>query len=215
MWWTSPYRPGPYTTLRDSNHPAPRSCRVNRSQEHRRRNVTIRSPSPGYPAIADGQRRDISDVVSGHRVVEILYAGGVVQERPQVISTVVSIAPQQVALVHGLAKLWLNGNLPTRLGDDPEDITRRVAATSAPAADNRTDLPGGQKPARRQAARPLPRDKLGAARSPAMERPQITRSTAKRSAWRSRTSGRRSRPCVPSRHGGAPRRFARRAEPGR
>jgi hypothetical protein len=31
------------------------------------------------------------------------------------------------SLVHGLATLWLNGNLPPRLGDDPEDITRRVA----------------------------------------------------------------------------------------
>ena len=31
------------------------------------------------------------------------------------------------SLVHGLATLWLNGNLPARLGDDPEAITRRVA----------------------------------------------------------------------------------------
>jgi AcrR family transcriptional regulator len=32
------------------------------------------------------------------------------------------------AIVHGLATLWLNGTLPTRLGDDPEEITRLVAA---------------------------------------------------------------------------------------
>jgi AcrR family transcriptional regulator len=31
------------------------------------------------------------------------------------------------SLVHGLATLWVNGNVPERLGDDPEDITRRVA----------------------------------------------------------------------------------------
>ena len=31
------------------------------------------------------------------------------------------------SLVHGLATLWLNGNLPERLGDDPEQITRMVA----------------------------------------------------------------------------------------
>jgi AcrR family transcriptional regulator len=31
------------------------------------------------------------------------------------------------SLVHGLATLWLNGNLPAQLGDDPEQITRLVA----------------------------------------------------------------------------------------
>lgn len=31
------------------------------------------------------------------------------------------------ALVHGIATLWLNGNLPAQLGDDPEAITRLVA----------------------------------------------------------------------------------------
>src|SRR5215472_9446785 len=31
------------------------------------------------------------------------------------------------SLVHGLATLWLNGNLPDQLGDDPEQITRLVA----------------------------------------------------------------------------------------
>jgi hypothetical protein len=29
--------------------------------------------------------------------------------------------------VHGIATLWLNGNLPEQLGDDPEEITRVVA----------------------------------------------------------------------------------------
>jgi AcrR family transcriptional regulator len=32
------------------------------------------------------------------------------------------------AIVHGIATLWLNGNLPPRLGDDPEEITRAVAS---------------------------------------------------------------------------------------
>ncbi len=32
------------------------------------------------------------------------------------------------AIVHGLATLWLNGNLPPQLGDDPVQITRVVAA---------------------------------------------------------------------------------------
>ena len=31
------------------------------------------------------------------------------------------------SIVHGLATLWLNGNLPAQLGDDPEEITRVVA----------------------------------------------------------------------------------------
>ena len=36
------------------------------------------------------------------------------------------------SVVHGLATLWLNGNLPAQLGDDPEEITRVVAAHLAP-----------------------------------------------------------------------------------
>jgi AcrR family transcriptional regulator len=31
------------------------------------------------------------------------------------------------SLVHGLATLWLNGNLPEALGNDPEEITRLIA----------------------------------------------------------------------------------------
>lgn len=36
------------------------------------------------------------------------------------------------SIVHGLATLWLNGNLPAQLGDDPEEITRAVAAHLGP-----------------------------------------------------------------------------------
>jgi len=32
------------------------------------------------------------------------------------------------AIVHGVATLWLNGNLPPNLGHDPEEITRLVAS---------------------------------------------------------------------------------------
>lgn len=32
------------------------------------------------------------------------------------------------SIVHGVATLWLNGNLPPQLGDNPEEITRVVAA---------------------------------------------------------------------------------------
>jgi hypothetical protein len=31
------------------------------------------------------------------------------------------------ALMHGVATLWLNGNMPEALGDDPEAIARLVA----------------------------------------------------------------------------------------
>jgi AcrR family transcriptional regulator len=40
------------------------------------------------------------------------------------------------SLVHGIATLWLNGNLPEALGDDPQAITRVVAAYLRP--DHRT-----------------------------------------------------------------------------
>ena len=48
------------------------------------------------------------------------------------------------SIVHGLATLWLNGNLPAQLGDDPEEITRVVAAHLDPP---RRDPPlAGQQP---------------------------------------------------------------------
>jgi AcrR family transcriptional regulator len=39
------------------------------------------------------------------------------------------------SLVHGLATLWLNGNLPQQLGSDPEEITRLVARYLSTSAD--------------------------------------------------------------------------------
>lgn len=37
------------------------------------------------------------------------------------------------SIVHGLATLWLNGNLPDQLGNDPEAITRLVASRLPPS----------------------------------------------------------------------------------
>jgi AcrR family transcriptional regulator len=48
------------------------------------------------------------------------------------------------SLVHGLATLWLNGNLPEALGDDPEEITRLIAPYLSIPASN------GAPPQRRQ-----------------------------------------------------------------
>jgi len=46
------------------------------------------------------------------------------------------------SLVHGLATLWLNGNLPEALGTDPEEITRLVAPyLSIPEAMTGTPTP--------------------------------------------------------------------------
>lgn len=36
------------------------------------------------------------------------------------------------SLVHGLAQLWLSGNLPDAAGNDPEQLTRTVAAMLGP-----------------------------------------------------------------------------------
>src|SRR6516225_2692723 len=53
------------------------------------------------------------------------------------------------SLVHGLATLWLNGNLPPQLGTDPEEITRRIAryltgpaSPGAPGRRQNGDQPG-------------------------------------------------------------------------
>jgi AcrR family transcriptional regulator len=46
------------------------------------------------------------------------------------------------SLVHGIATLWLNGNLPEALGNDPEEITRLVAPyLSIPVAMTATTKP--------------------------------------------------------------------------
>ena len=58
------------------------------------------------------------------------------------------------SIVHGLATLWLNGNLPAQLGDDPEEITRVVAAhLDPPRRDPALAGQGRPRPHRRQHAR--------------------------------------------------------------
>jgi AcrR family transcriptional regulator len=53
------------------------------------------------------------------------------------------------SLVHGLATLWLNGNLPAQLGDDPQEITRIVARylniPQIPTATNDAADPPGEE----------------------------------------------------------------------
>jgi hypothetical protein len=48
------------------------------------------------------------------------------------------------SIVHGLATLWLNGNLPAQLGEDPEEITRAVAAHLDPPPRRDPALAGRQ-----------------------------------------------------------------------
>jgi AcrR family transcriptional regulator len=66
-----------------------------------------------------------------------LYGTGVV-DRERIAAGVAAWS-----IVHGLATLWLNGNLPAQLGDDPEEITRVVAAHLRPARRDPA-LAGGQ-----------------------------------------------------------------------
>jgi len=56
----------------------------------------------------------------------LLYGTGVV-DRERLAAGVAAWS-----IVHGVATLWLNGNLPAQLGDDPEEITRVVAAHLRP-----------------------------------------------------------------------------------
>jgi AcrR family transcriptional regulator len=46
------------------------------------------------------------------------------------------------ALMHGVATLWLNGNMPAPLGDDPEAIARLVAAHLDVSALDKPGRPG-------------------------------------------------------------------------
>jgi AcrR family transcriptional regulator len=52
------------------------------------------------------------------------------------------------SLVHGVATLWLNGNFPSQLGSDPEEITRVVASClTIPEPEAATaDAAGGVRP---------------------------------------------------------------------
>jgi AcrR family transcriptional regulator len=71
-------------------------------------------------------RQDDPEVVRARQATRALLYGplaGAPEPGPDDLRTGVAAW----SLVHGLATLWLNRNLPPQLGDDPEEITREVA----------------------------------------------------------------------------------------
>jgi len=67
-------------------------------------------------------RRDDPEVREARAAAAVLLYGTATPDAGQLAAGAAAWS-----LVHGLATLWLNGNLPGQLGDDPEDITRLVA----------------------------------------------------------------------------------------
>jgi AcrR family transcriptional regulator len=67
-------------------------------------------------------RRDDAEVREARAAAAVLLYG---TESPDAGQLAAGAAAW--SLVHGLATLWLNGNLPPQLGNDPEEITRQVA----------------------------------------------------------------------------------------
>jgi AcrR family transcriptional regulator len=67
-------------------------------------------------------RPDDADVREARAAAAVLLYGSCSPDSGQLAAGVAAWS-----LVHGLATLWLNGNLPERLGRDPEEITRVVA----------------------------------------------------------------------------------------
>jgi AcrR family transcriptional regulator len=72
-------------------------------------------------------RPDSDDVREARARTALILYGTEQADRTQVAAGVAAWA-----FVHGLATLWLAGNLPGELGDDPEAITRAVAAHLGP-----------------------------------------------------------------------------------
>ena len=66
---------------------------------------------------------DDTELVAARAVTAGLLYGGESPGRERVAAGVAAWS-----IVHGLATLWLSGNLPPALGDDPEAVTRLVAA---------------------------------------------------------------------------------------
>ena len=66
--------------------------------------------------------RDDADVQAARAAAAVLLYGSASPDEGELAAGVAAWS-----LVHGLATLWLNGNLPERLGHDPEEITRIVA----------------------------------------------------------------------------------------
>jgi len=67
-------------------------------------------------------RRDDGEVREARAAAAVLLYGTASPDPGQLAA-----AAAAWSLVHGLATLWLNGNLPPQLGNDPEQITRQVA----------------------------------------------------------------------------------------
>jgi AcrR family transcriptional regulator len=75
-------------------------------------------------------RRDDAEVREARAAAAVLLYGTASPDAGQLAAGAAAWS-----LVHGLATLWLNGNLPPQLGDDPEEITRQVASyLSIPAS---------------------------------------------------------------------------------
>jgi AcrR family transcriptional regulator len=71
----------------------------------------------------DLYRRDDDDLREARaRTAGLLYGTGESETRP------LEVGVAAWAIVHGIATLWLDGNLPTELGNDPEEITHRLAS---------------------------------------------------------------------------------------
>ena len=67
-------------------------------------------------------RRDDPEVREARTAAAVLLYGTATPDPGQLAAGAAAWS-----LVHGLATLWLNGNLPEQLGHDPEEITRLVA----------------------------------------------------------------------------------------
>src|SRR6185437_2966468 len=82
----------------------------------------------GYRILAE-ELRSARDARRGFLEVRVARAGTAVLLYGTASPDTAQLAAGAAAwsLVHGLATLWLNGNLPQQLGNDPEEITRLVA----------------------------------------------------------------------------------------
>jgi AcrR family transcriptional regulator len=72
-------------------------------------------------------RRDDAEVAEARAASGVLLYGTASPDAGQLAAGAAAWS-----LVHGLATLWLNGNLPQQLGNDPEEITRMVARYLSP-----------------------------------------------------------------------------------
>jgi AcrR family transcriptional regulator len=67
-------------------------------------------------------RRDDAEVLQARAAAAVLLYGTASPDAGRLAAGAAAWS-----LVHGLATLWLNGNLPQQLGSDPEQITRLIA----------------------------------------------------------------------------------------